>query len=203
MSRQTRSDYYNILESNHYKNEKIPIIVSHGACNGYSKLELDVPPNERNGTFNGRDINFYDDEIVRIAKSGGIFGLQIDKRQLTNTKVSKKINRKRSCVKKSKIWTELIWKQIRHIAELLDRNNLPAWDIISIGTDFDGITTPPDGYWTSRELIQLYGNLFNYATAYLRPRPFSFSANNISPEKIMNKIFYGNASEFLKKYYHT
>jgi microsomal dipeptidase-like Zn-dependent dipeptidase len=204
MSRKARTSYYRILESRDYRNEDIPIIVSHGACNGYPKLEIDGTPNERHGLFNGRDINFYDDEIVRIAKSGGIFGLQIDKRQLTNILENNKIKRFCSRRKKLERWTGLVWNQIQHIADVLDSNNLPAWNITSLGTDFDGITSPPEWFWTSRELPHLYKHLQNYASIYLGSHSFRVQANHddFTPKKIMVKIFSKNALAFLEKYYH-
>lgn len=203
MSRKSRYTYYKILE-NDYPNDKIPIIVSHGALNGYPVLDPDGPERkERNGLFNGRDINFFDDEIVRIAKSGGIFGLQMDKRQITNKCEKHKI--KYLCwSKKKKLsrWMRLVWNQIRHIADLLDNNNLPAWDIICLGTDFDGIIDPVSRYWTSADLGGcLYTDLYNYLEEYLPQKNFRFSPNHIDAVKILNKIFSENALNFLAKYY--
>jgi Membrane dipeptidase (Peptidase family M19) len=202
MSRKSRYTYYQILE-NDYRNEKIPIIVSHGALNGYPVLDPAGPtPKERNGLFNGRDINFYDDEIVRIAKSGGIFGLQMDKRLITNKCEKRKI--KYLCWSKKKQlkrWMRLVWNQIRHIADLLDNNNLPAWDIICLGTDFDGIIDPVDRYWTSAELRCMYKDLLDYADEYVAHKSFRIATSHIAPKDILEKVFSKNAINFLKKYY--
>ena len=67
MSRAVRLAFYNILETR-YTDEKIPIIVSHGAVNGYPGL-TNYNGKVKNGLFNGDDINFFDDEIIRIARS--------------------------------------------------------------------------------------------------------------------------------------
>ena len=95
----------------------------------------------------------------------------------------------------------LLWNQIRYVADLLDSNGLPAWDIMCIGTDFDGVVSPIDGYWTSSELKHLYENLLEFTDDYLRQKAFRLQSNNISSEKIMDKIFSENAMMFLSKYF--
>jgi microsomal dipeptidase-like Zn-dependent dipeptidase len=200
MNRLVRKAYYKILDEK-YSDEQIPIIVSHGALNGYASLP-DAPEiqSERNGLFNGRDINFYDDEIVRIAKSGGIFGLQLDMRQITNRHEKRKIMLR--CKKnRPKRWLNLVWNQIRHIADLLDGMNIPAWNIICLGTDFDGIISPIDKYCTSDKLQNLFIDLLPYAEDYMTHKTFRFSPNLIPAKVILRKIFYENADAFLKKYY--
>jgi hypothetical protein len=204
MSRKVRQAYYEMLHDK-YKDEKIPVIVSHGAVNGRPVMNPDDPaPEEKNGLFNGRDINFYDDEIVRIAKSDGIFGLQIDERQITNSREKNKIRYsliKRK--KKLKKWTSLIWNQIQYIAELLDNNKLPAWDIICLGTDFDGIIDPINGYWTSADIPLLRRKLKPLATDYMNSKRDSWklSSNDIPPGKVLDRVFFTNALDFLEKYY--
>jgi microsomal dipeptidase-like Zn-dependent dipeptidase len=203
MSRKVRIAYYDILQKD-YSGEQIPIIVSHGAVNGYESVyDFNVPEPDRKLKFSRRDINFYDDEIIKIYDSGGIFGLQIDKRQLTNNCEKRKIkfqslwNRN----KRLKLWTAQVWNQIGYIADLLDSNDRRAWDITSLGTDFDGITSPIAGYWTSAEIPLLYTNLHVHAQNYLRNKIFRVPANNITADAILEKVFSENAMTFLSKYY--
>ena len=86
-----RIKYYSLLESE-YLNHDIPIIVSHGAVNGYPSVYNNSRKNDENGPFWGRDINFYDDEIINIARSHGIFGIQLDDRLIANEVNEKKSN---------------------------------------------------------------------------------------------------------------
>ncbi len=202
MSRKLRIDYYQFLKDE-YGPVEFPIIVSHGAMNGYKSIEdLTNHTRKRNCHFKKRDINFFDDEILKIEKSGGIFGLQIDDRLITNMYQKIKIiffcwSRK----KKSKMRARLVWNHIKYIAELLDENGFYAWGIMAIGSDFDGMVNPIDGYWTSAELPDLYANLSELADEYLRPKPFTQQRNNISAQKVVDAIFSGNAMNFLSRYY--
>ena len=44
----------------------------------------------------------------------------------------------------------MIWKQIKHIAVVLDKTKRKdVWDVAALGSDYDGLVDPPNGYWTS------------------------------------------------------
>ncbi|MBD0378263.1 MAG: membrane dipeptidase, partial [Flavisolibacter sp.] len=133
MSAKGRQEYYDILAAD-YAHESIPIIISHGACNGYrSNAEQVIDTKETGLIFLHEDINFYDEEILLVAKSKGIFGLQLDERRIANkatlneTKHSARLNKVRH------YRAALLWNQVQHIAELLDRHDLFAWDCMALG----------------------------------------------------------------------
>ncbi|PVW15641.1 amidohydrolase family protein [Marixanthomonas spongiae] len=104
MSEDSRKTYYGLLDTV-FNNENIPVIASHGAANGYRSLvekdKTDYP--ERAAYFNQIDINFYDTEFIRIAKSNGIFGIQLDERRIGSSKA----------IKESKIYFPNKRKQLR------------------------------------------------------------------------------------------
>ena len=103
--------------------------MSYGVCNGMpthgsfvsdnydlgktiiNELEYDVV----NGVRIKKDhneINFYDDEIPRMVRSGGIMGLQLDERRIANDDALKKVKKS---VWKNKIIhyrSEVVWRQI-------------------------------------------------------------------------------------------
>jgi len=206
MNAKSRNEYYKILEDK-YTGEDIPLIVSHGACNGReSSVNQKISQaSEYSSTFFEGDINFYDDEIVRIAKSKGIFGLQLDERRIANKETLRKtpnsLRRKKILEHRSR----LLWNQIQHIAQILDRAGLPAWDFIGLGTDFDGIIDTLNGYWTSEELAYLDDNLLRHAKRYfsgqyggLLTQEFN---REIDIEEIIYKVMYGNSQRFLKAYF--
>jgi len=201
MSVRAREEYYLFLK-NEYPSETIPLLVSHGAVTGLkSHINLTEGGFLNAGKFQTNDINFYDDELVRIAHSGGLFGIQFDERRLGDKQEVKdsgnSLSRRKMLFKKSK----LIWNQIQHIAEVLDHNNLPAWETACIGTDNDGMVNPLNGFWTAEEMPML--------DSYLEKHAFNFMSsadsrnlkpvNRLTADEIVERFMRGNAWEFLKK----
>lgn len=201
MSVQSRNEYYEMLKKD-YANENIPLIVSHGAVNGFRSSRERVIDNQNTyGKFQEEDINFFDDEIIKVAVSGGIFGIQLDERRVGSKSEIKKtkgnMNRRDMLFYKSR----LIWNQIQHIAETLDKQNLYGWGIQSIGSDFDGMINPLNGYWTAEQMYLLESNLekhaFNYFNSPLAAnlKPF----NRVNPGDVVDWFMHDNAYKFLQR----
>lgn len=204
MSRQFRIEYYDFL-SEQYPEDKIPIIVSHGSLNGYDSIyNCNNPVEDDNGAFSGGTCHFFDDEILMIEKSGGIFGIQLDDRHLSSRAEKKK--KKWYYSKETRLFmiAGLVWNQVEHIAVLLDRNGCNAWETAAIGSDFDGIVDPPNGYWTSEDMPLLYSNLEKHAEIFLRSgrnTMLNSRNRNISAKEIMDKLFSENALRLLRDYF--
>lgn len=201
LSVKARKEYYGFLDKE-YSNENIPLIVSHGAVNGLRSFNERVEDDLFNyGKFQSDDINFFDLELVRIADSGGLFGIQFDERRVGSKNELKKtgpfLSRRKMLFHKSK----LIWNQIQHIAEVLNRNNKYAWGIQSIGSDYDGMVNSLNGFWSSEDMP-----LFD---SYLEKHAYNFIAssqsdnlkdfNKIKAADIVERFMHSNAYEFLKK----
>jgi microsomal dipeptidase-like Zn-dependent dipeptidase len=199
-----RRQYFEILDTS-YPGEQIPVIISHGAVNGYhayDKQVVNVPSSL--GMFNTAEINFYDEELVEMAKRGGLIGIQMDERRLADPTLLKQINGK---VERRKILyyrSKLFWNQVRHIAEVLDNAGFFAWGNQSIGTDFDGIVDPLNGYWTEEELPFLDDYILKHAYNYMQSdgRNLKLAGNrNIDHEEIVSRVMTDNAYEFFRKYF--
>ncbi len=201
MSTASRKSYYKLLETK-YINENIPIIVSHGALNGKRSIEeWDKSDSKLSKKFNDTDINFYDSEILQIAKSKGVFGLQLDERRIGSKKAIRNSriywpSKKRRYRNK----TELIWNHIQHIAELLDKDGLFCWETIAIGSDFDGIVNPIKGIWTAENIADIKPYLIEKAKDYLKKNGSNLQVQNqISATEIIDRLLVKNANEFLKR----
>jgi microsomal dipeptidase-like Zn-dependent dipeptidase len=204
LSTASRKAYYKLLETK-YASEKIPIVASHGACTGQRSIvqwdQTDYP--EHAEWFCNIDINFYDDELVRIAKSNGIFGIQLDERRIGSKKAISKSkvyfpNKRKMLIKKAL----LVWRQVVHIAEVLDKEGLFGWGIQTIGSDFDGIVNPINGLWTAENMKDLAEEMRNHAEDYLsknRNRLSDF--NRLDAETIIERVMHENAMEFIKRNY--
>lgn len=213
MSALSRKRYYEILATD-YSSEQIPVIASHAACNGLRSM--DEPVTDAKDTapkMLALDINFYDNEILLIARTGGLFCLQLDERRIGSEEALKEA--KRASLKELKPirdpefmdkvrydTAELLWNQVQHVLELLDRHNLFAWDCLAIGSDFDGIINPLDGYLTAEFFGALQQNLEKYAADYMKHKGTTLNAHNrLAADKIAKRIFYDNAFAFLKKWF--
>lgn len=203
MSTKSRESYYKILDEE-YAGENIPIIVSHGAVNGYgSNNDKRIINTNTSGLFKDVDINFFDDELIRIATSGGIFGIQLDERRVASKPA---IRRSRFRLRRGEMLSrrsKLVWNQIQHIAETLDREGKFAWGIQCLGSDFDGLIDPINGFWGAEEMRLLDSYLEKHAYKYLdstRSRHLK-QVNRIDPDEIVERFMYINAYEFFRKYF--
>jgi len=200
-------------------NSEFPIIISHGVCNGLPTYGATIsnypllgdsfinPVDDVIGgdgqLKNHNYINFYDDEIIEMVKSQGILGLQLDERRLANEDAIKAV---KNSVFRNKIMhyrSELVWKQVQYIAELLDDNDLFAWGNIAIGSDYDGLVDPLNSFWTAEQFEDLAGYLERHAYRYLEERPNKLknSFNKVKADFVIQSIFRDNAWNFFRKWY--
>lgn len=194
MSLTSRQEYFNLLDTR-YSGQDIPVVVSHGAVIGSAHDKH---------LFMNADINFYDDEIIRVAQTNGLFGLQLDERRIAapgdfELKKSHGIERRKVLFHSS----FLLWRQIQHIAELLDSKGLFAWGIQCIGSDYDGMVDPINGFWTAENFPSLEDYLLMHAHTYMSTKSGNLSQafNRLDPEEIVNRMMGDNAYNFVMKYY--
>ncbi len=186
------------------QNPDIPIIISHGVCNGLPTMgatHSQFP--EIGSTFNDREINFYDDEIIEMVRSHGIMGLQLDERRIANDET---IRRTKHSFFRNKIMhyrSELLWKQVQYIAELSDASGLFSWGNIAIGSDYDGIVDPLNSFWTTEQYPDLKSFLERHAFNYMQNNSSRLknAFNKISSDMIVQRIFQINAWEFFEKWF--
>jgi microsomal dipeptidase-like Zn-dependent dipeptidase len=199
MSPRSRKEYMNYLKE--HQLEDVPLIVSHGAANGMYSDETKRINNKSTGhLLNPVSINFYDDELIRIAMSQGIFGLQVDERRAGSREA---LRQARGRLERRKILfhrSKLIWNQIQHIAEVLAEAGAYPWSIQAIGSDYDGIVDPINGYWTHEDLQFLDDYLLMHAYNYMQGEGKKLrTGNTVDPEEIVSRVMHLNAMEFLKR----
>ncbi|MEP7106775.1 MAG: hypothetical protein ABI760_02310 [Ferruginibacter sp.] len=206
MSRKSREDYFEFLK-NDFGDRNIPIIVSHGGVTGLSKPGGNkITPAAQEGLYMEDAINFFDDEILKVEQSGGLFGIQLDERRIGSKQALKSA---RGNIKRRDIlfaWSKLVWNQVRHIAEVLDMDGKYAWSIQALGTDFDGIIDPINGYWTAKDLDDLddylLKHVFDYLKGIKKPCTLTQERNKtVSAEEVVERIMTSNALNFLSKIY--
>jgi hypothetical protein len=199
MSVAARKEYFEMLETD-YPNQKYPTVVSHGAVNG---LKWANSGTLSSSVFHPADINFYDEEIVHIGKNGGLFAIQFDARRIARKELVKK---KLSSLFRNEapvLAAQMIWYQIRHIAEVLDKAGYFGWGIACIGSDYDGTIDPLPGVWTAEYFPLIYEPMLQLAQDYLRnENSLNLPENKeISPEDLLENFFLKNTTRFLQQYF--
>lgn len=200
-------------------NSEFPIIISHGVCNGlpHHGATISNYPLLGDSFINPVDnviggdgelknhnyINFYDDEIIEMVKSQGIIGLQLDERRLANEDTIKGVKHSLFRNKIMHYRSELVWKQIQYIAELLDDHDLYAWGNIAIGSDYDGLVDPLNSFWTAEQFEDLASYLERHAYRYLEERPNRLrnSFNKVKADFVIQSVFRDNAWNFFRKWF--
>lgn len=192
MSLKAREQYFNWHES---QCPGTPILVSHGALNGPAS-----PGESSQGFFVHCEINFNDPELIRIARSGGLFGVQLDAKRLVPKAYLK--NPKNGAGQPGNT-AYFVWTQIRHAAEVLDSEGLPSWGTLCIGSDFDGTINPLPGIWSVREFNILANRLLEHVRDYLSNNPPLLQKQNreLAPEQVIHKFCIGNAEAFLERHW--
>ncbi len=152
--------------------------------------------------FNAESINFYDEEIVAIANSGGLLGLQMDRTIHTGFQKQNKTFAASAIHPSIRGSAIIIWNQLQYIAHLLDSQGIFCWGITAVGSDFDGSINPFPGILTAENFKPLSEELCLLANRFQEQQTLSLPENkNISPEEIIDHFFYGNLHRFLENNY--
>jgi len=193
MCKKTRLEFYAYRKG---KYDSIPLISSHGAL----------------VNFYNQNINLDIDDINEIYNSNGLIGIELDQRVIGYNDQHKLnrfwnwlLNIFRSTDKKNLVWAEYFWKNVLAIAERcyeLDQNVDP-WKIICLGTDFDGIINPLNGFRRSTDLQALSSSLLEYVNDYWEKGNGKIPKNHLgmTAEDVVGNIMYKNAYDFIVKNY--
>lgn len=217
MSAASRMQYYaKIRAFNEGKDDedKIPVIVSH---TGYSENQsisgsMDWPDTDdskydASTTFNPWSINLSDDEIIEIFKSRGIMGINFDQRILSGADIIedydnnfKKRDVKRNISRVKEFWGQQMLDNILAIANAVYASNeIPpgdkakVWDMIALGTDFDGMINPVDAFITAEDFKELETTLIDLMK---KQDDDESPLKDLDIEYITRKIMFDNALEF-------
>jgi microsomal dipeptidase-like Zn-dependent dipeptidase len=174
----------------------MPVVASHVGVSGQSCPSLRDTARKRrqSTTFNPWDINLHDEDIIAIARSGGLIGLILDERVLAGEKLLEEVRRG--------VYPPLLplTQHIEYIYTLLTRNGFSpqaAIRCICIGSDFDGFIDPIDAVPTVLEYPSvLYPGLVNY----FQGRRDLYRDTGLSPEALAAAVCSENGIRFWKAF---
>ncbi|MCH2022799.1 MAG: dipeptidase [Saprospiraceae bacterium] len=217
MSAQARKEYYEqLIRPCMAKGDSIPLIASHCSYSGRKTLQemIDLQDSEDDtfrvkneyGTYYAWNINLCDEDILMIYKTGGIFGLSFDKR-MTGISSKKKEEKMEHYDNINGLWNNL--KAALQVIYTDDSFSLKekrkAWDMLAIGTDFDGYIEPVSTYKTALKLPDFKQDLLaaiKRETRQDNPLQCVSDFDEVfTPELVVDKICYDNALNFTLKHY--
>ncbi len=201
MSIASRQHYIEYMEElKEQKNEYIPIIYSHGGPNGRATYGT-YPEDSKDKRLNSSDLGLFDVEILAIADSEGIIGLNLDQVVMSSKENLSKVIQETtfaSSRRKKYAWAGVIWNNIRYMAELLDKNGYAPWDFFCLGTDFDGAINPIHYFMHEKDMDELEKYLKIHIEQYLNSTECRMQLKNqLSATEILERIMMKNVLRFL------
>ncbi len=203
MSLKSRKEYYNWIRSYNYlnKSNNIPIVCSHTGVNAYKTMSgsLRSPDNFskiKEGYFFRWSLNISDEEILIIHKSNGMLGIMVDKTKLGGGKFFASLSKLKSDQAIKDAYLKIIWDNIFQVVDVVGDKS--GWDIITIGSDYDGAISHIKSYDSAATMPTLYDDLRNYLHEHKYQKQLWF---DYEPTEILNKIFQSNTMDFCERYF--
>lgn len=201
MSLKARKEYYDWIRSYNYlsKSDNIPVICSHGGVNKYktmtgSQAKPDNASKNANGYLFNWSINVSGEEMRIIHETQGMLGIMIDKGKLGGGAFAKSLSKETNVEKRKELYMKLFWDNLFQGVRQIGSKS--AWDIFTLGTDFDGAINHVEFYDDATKLPTLYGDLYEYLdkTKYEKKLWHGYR-----PDELLNKLFKENAMNFLER----
>lgn len=209
MSVDFRARYYKTIERSEILGDGIPVVCSHCGISGLPKKNAlyrkkDEDSKNNNNYLNHWQQNLNLEDISKIYSSRGLIGITLDKTVLAGqtgiteiaSTLPNTVQRRRACIK-------MLMANILTVIQAI--NDAAAWNIISIGSDFDEMLEPLDAYATAEDLPQLALDIQRFLE---RPENIHdlFTEEQIrelmfdlTPAEITNMIMNLNAYNFIRR----
>jgi microsomal dipeptidase-like Zn-dependent dipeptidase len=203
MSLKARKEYYKMLESNNRLNSssRVPIVCSHTGISAHKTFKAsgrkrDKTRKMRKTNFNNWSINISDEEIKIIAASGGMIGLMVDKGMLGSNHRIAAIGDIDDLHARKDALLELVAQNIFQTVHAV--GNKSGWDLLALGTDYDGMITHLDMYHEASTLPDFRSDLVDFLK---RTRYSQALWHGYEPEEMVQKVMQTNALAFLEKHF--
>ncbi len=199
----SRKQYYEeIIKPCMQKGDVIPVIASHVAYSGVKSL-ADFEANYDNETddweidgFNAWNINVCDEDVEMIVNTGGLLGLCFDQRILGQQKHDNPDS-------KLLLWATLkgILDAVVNATSIAAADKPKVWQILTIGTDFEGYIDPTNKYATSLDFDKFRNDLADSIQTEIIDKGLSdkyFLTGNNDKDEVVEGICFANALQFVK-----
>jgi len=211
MSISSRFWYYDYLDSLAAIGDPIPLIYSHAGVAGISIedelfLKKDKPGKNKDAYFNRYSVNLADEEIKRIHDTEGLFGIMLDKYRLCGEKGKELIEQTQpNSPERKELYIKILAMNILQAVKASEAST--GWDIVCLGTDYDGMVQPFEFYPTAADLPLMAKDLQTFLE---NPTDIFdvFTADEVNAlqfgipaEALIQKLFSSNAITFISKHF--
>ncbi|WCL80190.1 membrane dipeptidase [Saprospira sp. CCB-QB6] len=206
MSLDARLWYYNYLEELRAQGDTVGIISSHSTvagCSIYDKAysRKDNKAKNKNAYLNRWTISLADEDIRQIHQSKGIVGIMLDKYRLMGNKAKKAVGETvEGSAQRRKLYVQVIMANV--FATVKAVNEPSAWDILALGSDFDGMIAPFECYASSADMPVLAQDIYAFLSEpeaifdLFTKEEVEALMFDLSPEEILRKFMYENGRNF-------
>lgn len=209
MSVASRKWYYQKVHNYHYHGDTIPIIATNVGISGLSwkekpfRLEDEASKN-KDQWLNHYQRNLGKEDIKAIVNSKGLIGLSSDLNILAGPRFTEQLS---TMIPRSATTRELMIKVlVANMCEVIyTAQRREAWDVIAIGSNFDGFSQVMDYYDESEDFSDLAKDLEAF---FANPKDIGdlFTAHQIqqfmydyTAEELVRKIMSENALRVLRE----
>lgn len=201
MSVNSRRYYIDYVSRHNKKNpaDRIPLISSHSAVNGFETMEHSVRVKDsiskkKATKYCAWSLNISAEEAIAIHDSGGVAGVILDKGRHSGVNLLKAVQKTQDLAQKKEQFLKLICDNIFFYIAAVNKKS--GWDILTIGSDFDGVITHFDLYEDVSKLPELKKDLIDFLSRKKYRTDLWFG---YKPEEMIHKLFTQNAMDFLKR----
>lgn len=201
MSVKARKEYYTLLGQYKKRGDNIPIICSHTGMNEFetmhdSKRRKDKLRKNRGSHFHNWAINLSTEEIRLISESGGLIGLMVDKGLLGSQSTIAAIESLTDAQARKEGFIELVARNVFQAVKAVGKPQ--AWDMLALGSDYDGMIAHMEGYSDASQLPHLRNDLIDFIERKQYGRDLWYGQE---PAVLISKIMSGNALSFMEKHF--
>ena len=217
MSPRCRKDFYALIKTKYWsKNDKFPLICSHtGVVSKRRTLDALIAQDDVAELLNSTNylhensINLCEEDILIIAETNGLIGIQLDEKRVAGNKIIEVIKKNKQLGSDDlrKQYVKVLFANLFEVVKTVGTSK--GWDLLSIGSDYDGLINHLDFYPTAGEMPVLKNDMlaflndpeeisqpgFNYTVPLPEIKRLMF---DLTADDIIEKIFAGNAMTFLK-----
>lgn len=208
MGIESRQWYYHHLAERRAQGDTVPVVATHCGIAGQSWAGINTA---RNGNDQNKSswlpkapIAMFDEDVQEIFASHGILGIMLDKYRCGGNKGNVLVDDTREgSVQRRRAYVHLL---VANMLGVVDALKCPeAWDIIAIGSDFDGMINAMETYDQAIKLPTLRDDLLTYFEEpedifdLFPRRKVQRYMYGLTAEEIVDKVMGGNLIAFTER----